>query len=195
MLPLIEAIKRLDVSAVKKALVEGADPNTIARGTVIRTTTHGRFRSDPYAIEVLFEQELYFRGQKRIRPEVEPIFLAFIEHGVDLTISVLDKPLIAQAAREGLDACVLALLERGADVNAMEDRVRSTAMHYAVGHCQLETIKLMVAYGADVNALDIEDLPPLNSLFANERPEVVEFLRSQGAKKLQWVSPGVYKLE
>ncbi len=82
-----------------------------------------------------------------------------------------------------LDACVVALLEKGADVNAIEDRVRATAMHYAVGHCQLETIKLMVAYGADVNALDIEGLRPLNYLFANERPEVVAYLRSQGAER------------
>src|ERR1051325_3877969 len=107
---LVEAIQQLDVSGVETLLAEGADPNAIAYGTDIEGLYLGEIRSDPYVIELLFEDSMYIAETNDIRPEVGSILLMLIEKGGDPNLYVQGYPLIARAAGSGLDACVLSLL-------------------------------------------------------------------------------------
>ena len=92
------------------------------------------------------------------------------------------------------------LLEHGADVN-IHDRqecnhvlyLGKTPLHYAVCSANVETVKTMIAYGADVNAIsqwrERDSTPRTPLLLAqvlaekDERyHEIVEILRANGAK-------------
>src|SRR5436190_7685187 len=64
------------------------------------------------------------------------------------------EQLIAAAGRGDLRT-VVALLDRGADVNA-ENELRGTALCSAAEHGYLDVVKLLVDRGADVDAKDME---------------------------------------
>ena len=76
---------------------------------------------------------------------------------------------------------VKVLIDRGADVNAKDEKGETTLM-YAARSGNLEVVKFLVDKGADVNAKDSNGATALSIASANYRPKTVEYLKAYGAK-------------
>ena len=100
------------------------------------------------------------------------------------------------AAAEGDAKAVTLALRYGAQVDK-RNHTNEHALGYACAYGHLEVAKLLVAAGADVNAveLDPEDGVPFTALDACSGPgghsEVATFLRSVGGKRSHEISAGV----
>jgi ankyrin repeat protein len=55
-------------------------------------------------------------------------------------------------------------------------------LHFAAADGDLETVKLLVGKGADVNARDDRNDSPLSLAQKGKHQQVVDFLRASGAK-------------
>jgi len=83
------------------------------------------------------------------------------------------------ASAGGRSAIARLLLDAGADVNRM-NRNQETALTYAVVWGQLRTVKLLLAYGADVEERQGR-WSPLMYAANSEHPRIVEVLFEYGA--------------
>ena len=84
--------------------------------------------------------------------------------------------LLVWAAAKGRNDLVSAGLDRGASVNARSDE-GYTALHAAVEHGQLETLKLLLAHDAEVNTELKHGDTPLHTCVALEKREAPEMAR------------------
>ena len=98
---------------------------------------------------------------------------------------------IHEAARDGNIEVVKQYLDAGADVNAkggsmlygtLRNPVESTALHTATGMGHEEIAELLIANGADVNAMDDNGDTPLDYATAANRTETADLLRKHGGK-------------
>ena len=87
-----------------------------------------------------------------------------------------------EAARDGLIEQAKSLISKGADVNAMDERLVATPLHLAVYFANTEVVKLLIANGADVNAKNKWNRTPLNIAIDKGYMDYVELLRKHGAK-------------
>jgi outer membrane protein assembly factor BamB len=86
------------------------------------------------------------------------------------------------AARSGDTARVAALLDKGVDVNA-KARYGATALFFAADQGRLETVKLLVARGAEINLEDtFYRFKPIDMALQNGHADVGIFLLEKGAK-------------
>ena len=90
-------------------------------------------------------------------------------------------PPLHQAAFDGDDARVRALIEKGADVNAAGPR-EWTPLHFAVVAGKAEAAGLLLERGADANARGQYDLAPLHWAALEGRAELVPLLVARGAR-------------
>jgi ankyrin repeat protein len=90
-----------------------------------------------------------------------------------------DAPL-ADAAQKGARARVLALLQKGADVNAPQID-GTTAMHWAAYRDDLETAKALVRAGADVKRANRYGVAALSLACTNGNAAMIELLLRAGA--------------
>jgi len=74
------------------------------------------------------------------------------------------------------------LLEHGADVNATTVRNESTPLIYAINFEGVPMVQLLIENGADVNYRDSKGLTPLKAAREKGKEQVVEILKSHGAK-------------
>jgi ankyrin repeat protein len=88
-----------------------------------------------------------------------------------------------EAALQGLDQAMQALLKAGAAVNAKEPVNGGTPLHVAAFNGKLGVVKQLLAAGAQVNARDNEGWTPLSQARDQGYPEVVEYLKSHGATR------------
>jgi ankyrin repeat protein len=87
-----------------------------------------------------------------------------------------------EAARDGLIEQAKSLISKGADVNAMDERLAATPLHLAVYFANTEVVKLLVDNGADVNAKNKWNRTPLHIAIDKGYTDYVELLRKHGAK-------------
>ena len=91
-----------------------------------------------------------------------------------------------EAAAVGDIEQVKSLISKGADVNAMDDRLDGTPMHLAAFYYQRQVVELLIANGANVNAKNKWDRTPLHVAIRRYphrgHTEIVELLRKHGAK-------------
>src|SRR5687768_993503 len=86
---------------------------------------------------------------------------------------------LQDAAGQGDIAKVRALIKnQPAAVNAREGG--TTALHEATRGGHLDVVKLLVASGANVNALDFSKLTPLRLALGRRQMEIADFLRKNG---------------
>ncbi len=83
---------------------------------------------------------------------------------------------LAFAVANGQSQSVKVLLDLGIDIN--KSTQKGTALHAAAQRGNLELVKLLVGYGADINATDIRDQSPLIIATLNRNTEVVNYLLS-----------------
>lgn len=87
---------------------------------------------------------------------------------------------IHEAASRGHAETVAQLLDRGADVNAMDER-GWTPLHLAARRGNTETAALLLDSGADINAKGRDGRTPLQWADVLGHTDVAELLRSRGA--------------
>jgi ankyrin repeat protein len=98
------------------------------------------------------------RGHLRVQNEL-------IQHGVDLTVTAeLDFTLLMQAARSNQPHVTEFLIEKGASVHTV-DGLGATALQDAALSTSIstETMRVLLAHGADVNASNHEGETPLRA--------------------------------
>ena len=87
------------------------------------------------------------------------------------------------AASEGHTAIATLLVDKGADVNVIDNLTGSTPLHFASRGGYIAIATLLVEIGADLNAKDnICGLTPLHMAAEKGHTEVVKLLESKGAK-------------
>lgn len=116
-----------------------------------------------------------------------PAIDALIDHGapVNRFSDVYGGPPISHALNADV---TLALINRGADVNAMSPTTsdeegsfeHQTPLHYAVFIEDLEMARVLLAHGALVNAKDGNGETPLQAAIGQENMEMVELLQKNG---------------
>ena len=91
---------------------------------------------------------------------------------------------IHKAAEEGNTEAVKQHLAAGADVDVKGGWLGGTPLHYAVGEAHNEIAKLLIAKGANVNAISKEGrgYTPLDLAIHYKRPETADLLRKHGGK-------------
>ena len=85
------------------------------------------------------------------------------------------------AASFGLSYVVRALLEQGAEVDAMGGRLGATAFHAAALRGHVKVMDILFQKGADVNKMDFIMKTPLDSAVLVGNAEVIEYLLEHGA--------------
>jgi ankyrin repeat protein len=176
--PLVDAVKRGDVAAVRQLARNKAAVNVAeADGT---TALHWAVQTNNLELVTL----LVRAGANVKTPNrygVPPITLAamngsaavvgaLLEGGADAnTITASGEPVLLTAARTGDLATVQTLLKRGAQANAKEQWFGETAMMWAASENHADVVKALAAAGGEVNARStVLDAP------------VLEFPRSGG---------------
>ncbi len=116
-------------------------------------------------------------------------FVALLhEFGVDVniprSIDVPERP-ISSAAMRGEAGTVRWLIEHGSDINYGwdGDLPHCGPLFYAIHAKSLETVRVLVEAGADLVAKNRNNLTPLDLSSALGTQEIVDYLRSKGAKR------------
>src|ERR1041384_4234588 len=87
---------------------------------------------------------------------------------------------LQQAAAQGDAEKVRALLDAAPNSVSVRDGA-TTALHEAARGGHLKVVELLVARGADVNAVAFSGLTPLKLALGYRRAEVAAFLKQRGA--------------
>jgi len=87
-----------------------------------------------------------------------------------------------QAARDGDLEQVKSLISRGADINAMDDRLAGTPLHLAAYYAHHDVVEFLISKGADVNARNKWNRTAINEAVDKGHIEIAELLRKHGAK-------------
>lgn len=88
---------------------------------------------------------------------------------------------IHMAAAKGRGVAVQTFLERGVKVNAVDSLHRSTPLHWAAGAGKVNTMEMLIARGAIIDARSESDATPLHQAVLRNRPEAVELLLNNNA--------------
>ncbi len=159
--PLVDAVKRADVPAVRTLLRQGA--NADSAGPDGTTPLHWAATTDNVEIaRVLLGAGA--RAGATNRYGITPLALAagsgspavtaaLLEAGADARGRVGDgETVLMAAARTGRVAVARVLLERGADPNAREPWMGETALMWAAGENHGDMVRLLASHKADLDA-------------------------------------------
>lgn len=92
-----------------------------------------------------------------------------------------NKTPLIRAAEQGNFGRVYSLLSQGADVTS-RDAFGETALHYAAGRGDIESVKVLVVAGSDINALDFKGRKPVDCARMRQRglsAQVIQFLNER----------------
>ena len=132
-----EAVRNADLDIVRRML--DGEPSLVARRA-------GQFKTPPLVAGVVAVRKDRERGRA--------VMEFLLEHGADVNaVDFQDDAAVHGAAEGGDTALVEFLLARGADVNA---RGCSPALHRAARNSHLDTMKVLLANGANVHSCNDE---------------------------------------
>ena len=165
--PLSTAMSRSDTNMVKLLLDNHADANT-----EISTDTGGRgtallspldwviiYEKSPEIVKLLLESH----ADPNAVPSSDQF--PFVMGVGSITIPAFETPLMLAASfnQSHTAEIVQLLLDHGAKPNAV-DANGCSALIYAIRHGNVDAVRKLISYHADVNALDTEGRPPLAHL-------------------------------
>ena len=179
---LILAVKKLDAPSVTRLLDQGANANARDTGGP-SLTIHSllmrlwlRMQHKPIssgtntsALGLLLTDAASTASIIDNLASVDSIAVALIEHGGDFHVPVVDGtiPPLEVAVTLGMHKTVRTLLSKGADANCTDDRGFTPLM------CsRSEDSKLLLEYGADVNARNLDGETPLYLVLASSTDQV-----------------------
>jgi len=159
--PLIDAVRRGDAAAVLLLIEQGADVNA-AEGDGMTALHWAAERGHERVVEVLIATGATVDAGTRVG-RYTPLHLAsrgghslvvrrFLEAGSDPAVTTTSSgvtPLHLAAAAVGDAEAVVALLDHGADPNALEASARQTPLMFAAGANRTKAIRVLLARGAD----------------------------------------------
>ena len=88
---------------------------------------------------------------------------------------------IHMAAAKGKAVAVQNFLRRGVKVDTVDSLHRSTPLHWAAGAGKVNTMEMLIARGATVDARSESDATPLHQAVLRDRPEAVKLLLNSNA--------------
>jgi len=148
------AIRRDDVSTVQGMLLRGVDPNAV------------NSLGNPALTQAAREQSWRVFDVLRIAPGVR----------IDQA-NAHDETALMYLCILGQDERAAALIQAGAQVN----RLGWTPLHYAASKAQVGTARLLIDWGAIVNAPGPDGTTPLMMAALSGKPDIVQLLLSRGA--------------
>jgi hypothetical protein len=184
---LFEAAGRGELASVGAILQKGADINFVdlsSQRTVLQSAVIGDLDVAHTGAHFQVVKLLLDRGAK---PGERPGAL-----GTPLFNAVGVNGVVAQTKEQV--AIVELLLNRGASVGALSDVTSEhgpTPLHEAALHGHLESARLLIAHGADVNAVDPYRQTPLQELIGSpdvsckRKMPLIQLLKQHGAKEVR----------
>jgi ankyrin repeat protein len=118
-------------------------------------------------------------GPLHVAKSAEMVHLLMDFHADPELVSYFERPLycyVDRADPKAPIAVMRAILERGADVNSTTRRYQWTPLHGAAQRHDVDAVKLLLEFGADVTLKDKELNTPLHFAAKEEGAEVVRLL-------------------
>ena len=88
---------------------------------------------------------------------------------------------IHMAAAKGRAVAVQSFLQRGVKLNSLDSLHRSTPLHWAAGAGKVNTMEMLIARGATIDARSESDATPLHQAVLRNHPEAVKLLLNNNA--------------
>ena len=129
----------------------------------------------------ILERPLFFAAQSG-HTDIVAILL---EHGADANTMLDFGSPLQKAARGNHKKTVELLLKAGADPSAQAGDKDYTPLHDAAERGALDAAKVLVAYGANVNAREFWGVPPIHLATIKDRAEMISFLSESGAQPIE----------
>jgi ankyrin repeat protein len=188
--PLIDAVKRGDVNAVRALVAQKADVNAPdADGS---TALHWAAQRDDVAmVDALIAAGANVKAKTRYN--VTPLSLACTNGDAKLVDRLLKagadpnerteegQTALMTASLTGKPDAVKLLIETGADVNAVEPYKGQTALMWAASEGNAAALDVLLTHGADVKAKSKSGFTPLLFAVRNDRREAAETLLNHSA--------------
>jgi len=193
--------------AIMRALLDaGADPNARRMRDNITSLLLAVRHSHQAAVRMLIERGADVHLQRHDGSTA--LHVACLESSYGIVMQILGKgPSIDARMTSGLTPLFVAcqggrsniieeLLERGADPNARVPSSGATPIIMAIQSLNLDSVKMLVEYGAEIKGNDETDetVPPLIMAVQLENLPIVEYLVEHGADPNVMVAGGVSPL-
>ena len=179
--PLVEAIRNVNLEAVRTLLDQEVDVNapSVDGATALHWAAH---RGDPALVQLLLDAGADVTIANRYG--VRPLSLASLSGNAKIIEQLLGagadpnttlpggETAVMTAARTGSAEAIRVLVRHGADVNARDDVHGQDALMWAAAEGHAEVIHVLAEVGGDVNARTESETgpPPRRGLFASAPP-------------------------
>lgn len=102
-----------------------------------------------------------------------------LDKGAEIDLKdVTDRTALMYASTGPFAPTVKVLLDAGAQVNLKDNHENWSAFMFAAGEGQIEVMKLLIAAGADVKALDVDGESAYDFAVTNNHTEAAAFIKS-----------------